>query len=127
MKKHKKLTMEEIRELSDQVLRRFSRDFNPDPDEDGMAGITIHTKEAQTRVTELAQALRHTPIGGPDWYNVLYLLVLEWGVNLKYLYPVAAKLGPIGIALNKGLIYGIKYLAKRAMVKQIDMGSINEN
>ena len=118
--------MEEIRELSDQVLRRFSRDFNPDPDKDGLVGITAQSREAQARVTELAQALRHTPIGGPDWYNVLYLMVLEWGVNLKYLYPIAAKLGPIGIALNKGLIYGIKYLAKRSMVKQIDIGKSDE-
>jgi hypothetical protein len=55
---------------------------------------------------------------------VLYLLVLEWGVNLKYLYPVMAKLGPIGIAVNKLLIEGIKYMARRSMVKPIDLGSV---
>jgi hypothetical protein len=92
-----------------------------DPDKDGLPGITAKSKEAQLRLNELATQLVVEPLGSPKWYDILYLLVLEWGVNLKYLNPVFAKLGGFGVIVNSMLVYGIKYMAKRSCVKPIDL------
>ena len=91
-----------------------------DPDQDGMPGLTAKN-DAQKRINELARLLPEYPIDSPDWYSVLYLLVLEWGINLKYLNPVFAKLGGLGVILNSALVMTIKYIAKKSCVKQIDL------
>jgi hypothetical protein len=91
-----------------------------DPDQDGLPGITIKRVEAQKRLNELATKLVVAPIGTPEWYDILYLFLLEYGNNLKYLNPVFAKLGGVGVLINTGLVYAIKYMAKRSRVKQID-------
>ena len=92
-----------------------------DPDKDGLPGISIETKEAKRRLSELAKRIAETPINSPDWYDVLYLFLLEYGTNLKYLNPVFAKLGGFGVLVNTGLVLAIKYMAKRSCVKQIDL------
>ena len=91
-----------------------------DPDRDGLPGITIKTKESQKRLNELAKKLYHTPLASPEWYDILYLLVLEYGTNLKYLNPMLAKI-PGAIIISSGLIMLIKYWAKRIGVKIKDL------
>ena len=90
-----------------------------DPDKDGLPGITIKTKESQRRLHELVSRLYHTPLKSPVWYDVLYLLLLEYGTNLKYLNPMLAKI-PGAVIISSGLVLLIKYWAKRIGVKVKD-------
>ena len=90
-----------------------------DPDNDGIPGITPQIKEAQSRVHELVSKLYHTPLASPAWYDVLYLLLLEYGTNLKYLNPMLAKI-PGAIIISSGLVLLIKHWAKRIGVKVKD-------
>ena len=93
---------------------------NIDPDKDGLPGITSKSMAAKKRLNELATQLVVIPLDSPKWYDVLYLFLLEYGNNIKYLNPVFAKLGGFGVLVNTGLVYAIKYMAKRSRVKQID-------
>lgn len=90
-----------------------------DPDKDGLPGLSA-TKFAQERVNELAKKITELPMGSPAWYDVLYLLLLEYGTNLKYLNPMLAKI-PGAIIISTGLIMAIKYWANRIGVKVKDL------
>ena len=90
------------------------------PDLDKIKRLEAKSIQAQKRLNELATKLVVQEIGGPKWFDVLYLFLLEYGTNLKYLNPVFAKLGGFGVLVNTGLVYAIKYMAKRSRVKQID-------
>ena len=91
-----------------------------DPDHDGLPGITIKRLEVEERLKQLARYLVHTPLGSPKWYDALYLLLLEYGTNLKYLNPVFAKI-PGAIVISSGLVLLIKYWATRIGVKVKDL------
>jgi len=91
-----------------------------DPDRDGLPGISANTEWAQRRINELARKLPELPLGSPDWYSILYLLVLEYGTNLKYLNPLFAKI-PGAIVISSGLVLLIKYWANRIGVKVKDL------
>ena len=86
------------------------------PDLDKVKRLEAKPKEAQRRLNELATKLVVQELGSPKWFDVLYLLVLEYGVNLKYLNPVFAKV-PGAVIISSGLVLLIKYWAKRIGVK----------
>ena len=90
------------------------------PDLDKVKRLEAKSVAAQRRLNELATKLVVEPMGSPKWYDILYLFLLEYGLNLKYLNPVFAKLGGIGVLINTVLVLAIKYMAKRSRVKQID-------
>lgn len=90
------------------------------PDLDKIKRLEAKPAEVQRRLNELATRLVIAERGSPKWFDVLYLLLLEYGQNLKYLNPVFAKL-PGAVIISSGLVLAIKYWANRIGVKTHDL------
>ena len=92
------------------------------PDLDKIKRLEAKPAEAQRRLNELATKLVIVERGSPKWFDVLYLLLLEYGQNIKYLNPVFAKI-PGAVVVSSGIVLLIKYWANRIGVKTKDLKS----